>query len=103
MNYNKAELCKDCKMPEKPVEKMKRGMEALTPKYRDRQMIKALKIIFIPKIRVVHENVVDTERIKEAFVDGGDLDQVNAELNRHLRNASAAAKKLEKLVDRLRL
>ena len=21
MNYNKAELCKDCKMPEKPVEK----------------------------------------------------------------------------------
>ena len=78
------------------------GMEALTPRYRDRQMIKALKIIFIPKIRVVHENVVDTERIKEAFVDGGDLDQVNAELNRHLRNASAAAKKLEKLVDRLR-
>ena len=86
----------------RPVEKRASGMEALTPKYRDRQMIKALKIIFIPKIRVVHENVVDTERIKEAFVDGGDLDQVNAELNRHLRNASAAAKKLEKLVDRLR-
>ena len=78
------------------------GLEALTPKYRDWRGVKSIKMIFIPKIRVVHENVVDTERIKDAFVDGGDLDQVNAELNRHLRNASAAAKKLEKLVDRLR-
>ena len=102
MNYNKAELCKDCKMPEKPVEKMKRGMEALAPKWRDRQMIKSLKMIFIPKIKHVHSNVQDTERIKVAFVDGGDLDQVNAELNRHLRSASAAATKMEKLINRLK-
>ena len=102
MNYNKAELCKDCKKPEKPVEKMKRGMEALTPKYRDRQMIKSLKMIFLPKIRHAHSLVKDTERIKEAFVNGGDLDQVNAELNTGLRQASAAATKMEKLINRLK-
>ena len=78
------------------------GMEALAPKYRKRNFVKQLHMAFIPKIHNVHAIVGDTERIKAAFVDGGDLDQVNAELNRHLRNASAAAKKLEKLVDRLR-
>ena len=78
------------------------GREALTPKYRDGRMVKSLKMIFIPKIQTIHSIVKDTERIKAALVDGGDLDQVNAELNRHLRNASAAATSMEKLVNRLR-
>ena len=73
----------------------------LTPKYRDRSMTKALKIIYSPKLNNIHSALEDVERIQPAFRYGTDLDITNRAMIRDLRKVSERAKMMQEMVEEL--